>query len=218
MSDDAASWVPIREAARQLGVSDTAIRKAIKAGRCQRRDDGLVQVEAIRRGMATTANPTRGGVRHAGVLGAGAALHEVWMTPAASPSDAPSQALDVLPAKEPRRIDVESELENAAAQVRLLLARAAYESARAEREQIALAVDKREVAAIEPMVKAMTDAAVLARTMVMELPTRLGPMLAAEADPVKCFVALDDECRRVCATLADALERAAERLMKGETE
>lgn len=40
--------VSVRECARQLGISDTAILKAIKAGRCTRHSGSSVDVEAVR--------------------------------------------------------------------------------------------------------------------------------------------------------------------------
>jgi hypothetical protein len=61
--------VSVRECARQLGISDTAILKAIKAERCARHPDGSGDVEAVRLGMNLTADPLRGGQRQAGVFG-----------------------------------------------------------------------------------------------------------------------------------------------------
>jgi hypothetical protein len=48
-----------REAARRLGVSDTAIRKAERAGRIAREPDGSWDVDKTRRRFVETADPAR---------------------------------------------------------------------------------------------------------------------------------------------------------------
>ena len=48
-----------REAARRIGVSDTAIRKAQQPGRIPREADGQWDVDKTRRRMAETADPAR---------------------------------------------------------------------------------------------------------------------------------------------------------------
>ena len=48
-----------REAARRIGVSDTALRKAEAAGRIAREADGQWDIDATRRRMAETADPAR---------------------------------------------------------------------------------------------------------------------------------------------------------------
>ncbi|WP_137179202.1 hypothetical protein [Roseomonas sp. AR75] len=48
-----------REAARRLGVSDTAIRKAERAGRIAREPDGSWDIDKTRRRLVETADPAR---------------------------------------------------------------------------------------------------------------------------------------------------------------
>lgn len=62
MSDD--TKLSIRTAARMLGISDTALRKAKSHGRCTFNDDGSVDVEKVRLQLAVSTNPLRGGHRH----------------------------------------------------------------------------------------------------------------------------------------------------------
>lgn len=122
--------VSVRECARQLGISDTAILKAIKAGRCTRHADGSVDVEAVRQGMNVTADPLRGGQRQAGVFGAvpvapvvaAAAQQTALQVDAALAAGEPTPAGRAGPAHAP-----------------LLAARTLTEQTRAAREQIELA-------------------------------------------------------------------------------
>lgn len=48
-----------REAARRLGVSDTAIHKAERAGRIAREPDGQWDIDKTRRRLTETADPAR---------------------------------------------------------------------------------------------------------------------------------------------------------------
>ena len=48
-----------REAARRIGVSDTAIHKAERAGRIAREPDGQWDIDKTRRRLTETADPTR---------------------------------------------------------------------------------------------------------------------------------------------------------------
>jgi len=48
-----------REAARRIGVSDTAIHKAERAGRITREPDGNWDIDKTRRRLTETADPTR---------------------------------------------------------------------------------------------------------------------------------------------------------------
>jgi hypothetical protein len=50
---------PTREAARRLGVSDTAIHKAERAGRIARQPDGSWDIDTARRHLVGTADPVR---------------------------------------------------------------------------------------------------------------------------------------------------------------
>jgi hypothetical protein len=192
--------VSVRECARQLGISDTAILKAIKAGRCTRHADGSVDVEAVRQGMNVTADPLRGGQRQAGVFGAvpvapvvaaaaPSAAQQVEMPPAAGE---PPQARQAGPAHAP-----------------LLAARTLTEQTRAAREQIELAKLQGLVAELEPMTRAVHDAMVAARSELLALPDRLTPLVTPETDTGKVHAMIEAEVIRVCETLRDKLQRHA---------
>jgi hypothetical protein len=183
--------VSVKECARLLGVSDTAIHKAIKAGRCQKHKDGSVDVEAVRLGMALTADPFRGGQRQAGVFGealTGSAVSLPGELPLHMPEAAPAAAADSGRGHRP-----------------LLDARTLTEQARAEREQIELAKLKGSVAEIAPISRAVHDAMMAARSELLSLPDRLTPLVTPEQDPAKVYGLIEIEVQRVCQTLQDKL-------------
>lgn len=187
--------VSIRECARQLGVSDTAIRKAIAAGRCSKLGDGSVDVEAVRQGMSTTADPLRGGQRQAGVFGG------VQITGAVAPGEGDLLSPVAVP---------EAPAEKQGGQHRPLLeARTLTEQTRAEREQIELAKLKGTLAEIAPMTRAVHDAMVAARSELLSLPDRLTPLVTPEQDPAKVYSLVEVEVTRVCQTLQDKLQQMA---------
>lgn len=188
--------VSVRECARQLGVSDTAIHKALKAGRCTRHPDGSVDVEAVRAGMNLTADPLRGGPRQAGVFGA------VPLVPAVAPAVAAAGIVPApLPDSDPRP--------HAPAHAPLLAARTLTEQTRAAREQIELAKLQLTVAEIEPMTRAVHDAMVAARSELLALPDRLTPLVTPETDTAKVHAMIEAEVLRVCEALRDKLQRHA---------
>ncbi len=185
--------VSVKECARQLGVSDTAIHKAIKAERCQKHPDGSVDVEAVRLGMALTADPLRGGSRQAGVFGEASTGSAVSL-----PGELPFNVPEAAPAAESSR-----------GHRPLLDARTLTEQARAEREQIELAKLKGSVAEIAPITRAVHDAMVAARSELLSLPDRLTPLVTPEQDPAKVFGLIESEVQRVCQTLQDKLVQMA---------
>lgn len=186
--------VSVKECARQLGVSDTAIHKSIKAGRCEKHADGSVDVEVIRLGMALTADPLRGGRRQAGVFGEASTGSAVSL-----PGELPLQMPEVAaPAADSGR-----------GHRPLLDARTLTEQARAEREQIELAKLKGSVAEIAPITRAVHDAMVAARSELLSLPDRLTPLVTPEQDPAKVYGLIETEVQRVCQTLQDKLIQMA---------
>lgn len=187
--------VSVKECARRLGVSDTAIHKAIKAGRCNRHADGSVDVEAVRIGMALTADPLRGGQRQAGVFGEASTGSGVSL-----PGELPLHLPDAVP------LPV---AESGRGHRPLLDARTLTEQARAEREQIELAKLKGTLAEIAPMTRAVHDAMVAARSELLSLPDRLTPLVTPEQDPAKVFGLIETEVQRVCQTLQDKLTQMA---------
>lgn len=188
--------VSVRECARQLGVSDTAIHKALKAGRCTRHPDGSVDVEAVRAGMNLTADPLRGGPRQAGVFGA------VPLVPAVAPAVAAAGIAPApLPDPDPRP--------HTPTHAPLLAARTLTEQTRAAREQIELAKLQLTVAEVEPMTRAVHDAMVAARSELLALPDRLTPLVTPETDTAKVHAMIEAEVLRVCEALRDKLQRHA---------
>ncbi len=185
--------VSVRECARQLGISDTAILKAIKAERCARHPDGSVDVEAVRLGMNLTADPLRGGQRQAGVFGTVpvapvvAACAELPATPVFAPDSGKA-----APAHAP-----------------LLAAKTLLEQTRAAREQIELRKEQLTVAEVEPMTRAVHDAMVAARSELLALPDRLTPLVTPETDTGKVHAMIEAEVLRVCEALRDKLQRHA---------
>ena len=199
--------VSVKECARLLGVSDTAIHKAVKAGRCEKNSDGSVDVEAVRLGMALTADPLRGGQRQAGVFGeasTGSAVSLPGELPFyGSESDAPTASgLAAAPV-------AVTAAESGRGHRPLLDARTLTEQARAEREQIELAKLKGTLAEIAPITRAVHDAMVAARSELLSLPDRLTPLVTPEQDPAKVFGLIETEVQRVCQTLQDKLAQMA---------
>lgn len=186
--------VSVKECARQLGVSDTAIHKAIKAGRCEKHADNSVDVEAIRAGMSLTADPFRGGQRQAGVFGS------LPMGPVVDASDdaAPTKVADLQASTAPA--------EKSNPQKSLLDARTLTEQSKAEKSQIDLAMLKGTVAAIEPMTRAVFDAMVSTRSELLSLPDRLTPLVTPETDAGKIHMMIESEVTRMCDTLRDKLQ------------
>ena len=184
--------VSVKECARLLGISDTAIHKAIKAGRCEKNADGSVNVEAVRLGMALTADPLRGGQRQAGVFGEAETGSAVSLPGELPEAVAPAAAPDTGRGHRP-----------------LLDARTLTEQARAEREQIELAKLKGTLAEIAPMTRAVHDAMVAARSELLSLPDRLTPLVTPEQDPGKVYGLIETEVQRVCQTLQDKLAQMA---------
>jgi len=187
--------VSVRECARQLGVSDTAIHKAIKAERCQRFADGSVDVEAVRLGMSLTADPFRGGQREAGVFG------DLQMG-----ATVVAQPVAVAPVGIEAPAVVAPPVQKATIPSPLLDARTLTEQSKAEKSQIDLAILKGTVAAIEPMTRAVTDAMVSTRSELMSLPDRLTPLVTPETDAAKIHTMIEAEVMRVCDTLRDKLQ------------
>jgi hypothetical protein len=192
--------VSVKECARQLGVSDTAIHKAIRAERCQKHADGSVDVEAVRLGMALTADPLRGGQRQAGVFGEASTGSAVSLP--GEPSLFGSEGEAAAPAA-PAAADTTR------GHRPLLDARTLTEQARAEREQIELAKLKGTLAEIAPMTRAVHDAMVAARSELLSLPDRLTPLVTPEQDPGKVYGLIETEVQRVCQTLQDKLTQMA---------
>lgn len=208
--------VSIRECARQLGVSDTAVRKATAAGRCAKLADGTVDVEAVRLGMSLTANPFRGGPRQAGVVGT-LPLQSPVSSFTAEMAAEPAARAPAVPPMQPSAFHAAPSAPSAAQrtgaeqQTALLTARLTTEQTRAEREQIELAQLKGTVVELAPVMRAVVDAMVAARAEIMSLPDRLTPIVTPETDAGKIYAAIEAEVLRVCTAMQDKLSRLAAR-------
>lgn len=185
--------VSVKECARQLGISDTAILKAIKAERCVRHTDGSVDVQAVSQGMSLTADPFRGGQRQQGVFGALSMGSVVEASEDANPVVVPRQPAEPATPK-------------ANAHTPLLDARTRTEQSKAEKSQIDLAMLKGTVAEIEPMTRAVFDAMVSTRSELLSLPDRLTPLVTPETDAGKIHMMIESEVTRMCDTLRDKLQ------------
>jgi hypothetical protein len=194
--------VSVKDCARQLNVSDTAIHKAIKAGRCEKHADGSVNVDAVRIGMALTADPLRGGQRQAGVFG-----EAITGSAVSLPGELPFFPDEGNASTQPP--PAAAAAETGRGHRPLLDARTLTEQARAEREQIELAKLKGSVAEIAPLTKGVHDAMVAARSELLSLPDRLTPLVTPEQDPSKVYGLIEIEVQRVCQTLQDKLAQMA---------
>ena len=181
----------IRQCSRELGISDTAIHNARKDGRLTSAfyDDGSVDIEAVRKAMNETADPTRGGPRYAGVTGV------VQVAPTVSASPERSQAVDAEPPAEDSTT--------------LVAAKIRTENIRAKRDQLALDKEMGQVADLAPMVRAMVDAMTTAKGEILALPDRLTPLVTPETNSVKVYDLIESEVKKVCADLQDKLTRLA---------
>lgn len=184
--------VSVRECARQLGISDTAIHKARKANRLAGavHADGSVDVEAVRRCMSETADPTRGGQRQAGQLGI--------VQTAATVGGAPNAD------DQPLRPQEDSSS--------LLFAKTKTENIRAIRDQLALDKELGRVAELAPMTRAMVDAMTTAKGELLALPDRLTPLVTPETNTAKVFDLIEAEVKKICEGLQDKLARMADSL------
>ncbi|EYC51710.1 hypothetical protein AZ34_11915 [Hylemonella gracilis str. Niagara R] len=184
--------VSVRACARELGISHTAINKAVAAGRVAKAADGTVEVEAVRQAMNQTADPFRGGQRQAGVAGQVQLGPTVGATQAEGAAGASHQSAPTV-----------------SAQGALLTARTLSEQARAEREQIELAKLKGLVAELAPMTQAVHDAMVEARSEVLALPERLTMLVTPETDAAKVYSMIEAEANRICDALQSKLKQMA---------
>jgi hypothetical protein len=97
--------VSIREAARQVGKSEAAIRKAVKSGRVTLNADGTVDVEKLRLQLAANTDPVRGGDRRLGAAATHANFGAAW-----SASDAQSRSAGTFQAARATREAFEAKL------------------------------------------------------------------------------------------------------------
>jgi hypothetical protein len=163
-------------------------------------DDGkLVNVEASLRLIESTGDPSKQGVRERWTAyRAGRSLDDA----AAGPLLNPLLAIDVAPVGGARKAPA---------------AESAYHQARTEKEQMDVQLKRIElrklqgqIAEIGPILKAIQDTHIAARSALLQLPDRLAQMLAPETDPLKVHEMLRLECERVCEVMVREIQRLRE--------
>ena len=95
-------------------------------------------------------------------------------------------------------------------------ARADRERAEAELKKIELAKQRGLIAMVEPIVKAVVDTHMAARTALMQIPERLTQQIAAETDPAKVHALITDECEKICSTMEKTVSELIEKHLSGE--
>ena len=168
-------------------------------------DDGkLVNVEASLRLIESTGDPSKQGVRERWTAyRAGRSLDDDATAPLATSSLVNALlAIDVAPAGGARKAPA---------------AESAYHQARTEKEQMDVQLKRIElrklqgqIAEIGPILKAVADTHIAARSALLQLPDRLAQMLAPETDPLKVHEMLRLECERVCDVMVREIQRLRE--------
>lgn len=69
---------------------------------------------------------------------------------------------------------------------------------------------------VEPIVKAVVDTHMAARTALMQIPERLTQQIAAETDPAKVHALITDECEKICSTMEKTVSELIEKHLSGE--
>lgn len=160
-------------------------------------DDGkLVNVEASLRLIESTGDPSKVGVR------------ERWNA-YRDGRDIPAAVAPLPPAESAtssRRQGNDSNTSD-------------YHKARTEKEQMDVQLKKIElrklqglIAEVEPILRAVHDTHVAARSALLQLPDRLAQMLAPETDPLKVHELLRLECERVCEVMVREIQRLREQV------
>lgn len=211
--------IAIREAARRLGVSDTAVRKAITAGRVtvagrtessgrpllawpQCADDWVGNSDATKR----THYGSQGSPRRADPVAAPAEVvlptrgEVLGLSERAAPAPAPAPATAENPAP-PDDAPIGRPAPSAPSLAQSKAVREAYMARLAKLEyerEIGKLVDADSV-----RVRAF-NAARAARDALQTMPDRLAPLLAGATDVQEVRRLLDDDIAMVCARIADA--------------
>lgn len=183
--------------AKVYGCAQSYVTKLKDLNRLVLSEDGkLVNVEASLRLIEATGDPSKLGVRERWeAYRNGQSLESL---PAATPSEPAPPAGD----KKAKAADS---------------APSAYHQARTDKEQIEAQLKlielrklQGQIAEIAPIVRAVHDTHVAARSALLQMPDRLAQMLAPETDPAKVHELLRMECERVCEVMAREIQRLRE--------
>lgn len=214
----ATALMGVREYARHRGVSHTAVQQAIKAGRITRRPDGKIDVRQADEdwtrntdqgrprnsisgdpahrlrpdGMTVPVGFSAGAAAPAAVPGAPGAVSAA----AAAPPAPPASGAPELPEDEP----------------------GSYVDSRARREhfnagmaQLRYLQETGQLVSAQDVAQQAFRRARATRDLLLSLPARLAPLLAAEGDSEECRRILEGGIRRACDALsADPAEPAQE--------
>ena len=168
--------VSIREAARQLGKSDTALRKAEKRGTISFDKDGRVDVEKVRLQLQANTDPSRGGDRRI-----------------QNQAETPRGEFGAAWKNQAQNKTTAGTFQAARA------AREAYEAKLSElkyRQTVGALVNAADVK------RATANKARIARDALLSLPARVSAELAAEQDVGKVHDRLTAEIRKICSEIA----------------
>lgn len=163
-------------------------------------DGKLVNVEASLRLIETTGDPSKVGVR------------DRWNAYRDGKEVAtPEKPVSDVPGSKPAGRFVSDEQESA------------YHKARTEREQVEAELKKLElakqkglIAVVEPIVKAVVDTHMAARTALMQIPERLTQQIAPETDPAKVHTLITEECERICCAMEKSVTGLIDKHLSGE--
>lgn len=175
------------------GCSRAYVSQLVAAKRLVLSDDGkLVHVDSSLKLLNVTADPSKAGVkeRWAAVReGRDPATVEIQPPLAAAPAAAAPGAAASADKQPAAAAPASSAYHDARTQ---------REQAEAQMAQIELMERMRQIAEIEPIVRAMLDTHTAARTEVLGLADRLTQLVVAETDARKVYDTITRECERIC--------------------
>lgn len=166
--------VTLRQFARILDVRPSYVTALKDAGRLVLDDDGRVLVDATQQLLRDTADPAKDGVR-ARHAAARAAAQGAGEAPAGEGEDDAAPAPGEPPSSDARR------------KAKALADAAEADARKKLRDE---AVELGTLLHVDDVTAAVREAAATLRAALENLPTRLAPLLAAEADEGKCRVLL----------------------------
>lgn len=194
--------------AKVYGCAQSYVTKLKDLNRLVLSEDGkLVNVEASLRLIEATGDPSKLGVR------------ERWE------AYRNGQSLDAIAPVQTAAPGSESENAARPARAEKEAGTSAYHQARTDKEQIEAQLKlielrklQGQVAEIAPIVRAVHDTHVAARSALLQMPDRLTQLVAPESDPAKVHEMLRRECERVCEVMAREIQRLREQSGVGVTQ
>jgi DNA-binding MarR family transcriptional regulator len=180
-----------REVARQLGVSDTAVRKAIKAGRIKELPDGTIDLEDARKAWASSTDPARTKVREPANQGS--------QSPAVRTEDEARAAVGLIL----KVLRAEGSSVDDLAEVDFGMARTADTILKAYERDLKMAQRRKELVPLATVKQHIEKAFIGYRQAIQRLPSRFAAQIAAEAG---CDAStLDASLSKAIATVLDEL-------------